>query len=135
METRSKMDQEGIRGLLVINGGGAVALLALFQALLDKPGTEAFRAPVLWGLACFLLGMVAAVVHNRLARECSLEWEIADSSSPQGFSEGCPRRWIAWLSPRPEPCVCCFSQAAMWLSLGLFIVGGGVVLVGGFRTF
>jgi hypothetical protein len=67
-EVRAQIDSENTRGLLLINGGAAVALLAFL------PGSSASRALVLWSprlcgpLGSFQLGLVFAVIHNRARR-------------------------------------------------------------------
>src|SRR3954468_13740442 len=103
MEIRAEMDAEGVKALLLINGGGAVALLALLPQVLDKQAFRPLAVAAIWALLMYVLGLVCAVVHNRLRRKCSLEYERAHGCSPD-VPNPCERRWVAWVS-RGEPCV------------------------------
>jgi hypothetical protein len=47
---------QGAKGLSVLNGGAAVAILALIQALLDKPAYLYFKPYAVVSLASFLVG-------------------------------------------------------------------------------
>ncbi len=38
LEIRAQIDTEVVKGLLLLNGGGAVALLALLPTVIGKPG-------------------------------------------------------------------------------------------------
>ena len=42
VDIRAQIDTETAKGLFVINGGGALALLSLLVAILDKDGYERF---------------------------------------------------------------------------------------------
>jgi hypothetical protein len=124
LEVRAQIDSENAKGLLLINGGAAVALLAFLPSILGKSGLESVAQSVLFALCIFLFGLTAAVVHNRLRRICSLVYES------QGFRPA-PCRFIPrWMS-RGEPCVCAASTTFMWCSLIAFVVGGSVVAYGG----
>lgn len=127
VEQRAQIDTETMKGLLLINGGGAVALLAFLQAIFGKPGLEPLVMAVLWALAAFQLGLVAAVVHNRLRRKCSLVYEQHEFQPPR-----CTLL-PAWVRPG-EPCVCFISTSFMWLSIVVFVVGGFLVFYGGLRV-
>lgn len=37
LEIRAQIDSENVKGLLLINGGGAVALIAFLPAVIGKP--------------------------------------------------------------------------------------------------
>jgi hypothetical protein len=132
METRAQMDTEGVRGLLYMNGGGVVALLAFLAQVIAKPELGPLTIWVLWAMLSYQIGLVAAIVHNRLRRKCSLEYEKAGVGSPQGTGP-CDKRWLAWVS-EDEPCVCCRSIIFHWTSLGAFMLGGVLVFVGGLRV-
>lgn len=124
LEIRAQIDSENAKGLLLINGGAAVALLAFLPSILGKLGLESVARSVLFALCVFLLGLTAAVIHNRLRRICSLVYES------EGFTPT-PCRFIpVWLSRR-EPCVCAASTAFMWCSLAAFVAGGSIVAYGG----
>jgi hypothetical protein len=129
VELRAQVDADTVKGLLLVNGGGAVALLAFLPVVLGKPEYAALAKAILWALLLFQFGLVAAVIHNRHRRVCSLEYEAAQGNSPQGVD---PCRFLG-MTLR-EPCVCARSIAFMWLSLLLFLAGSLVVFTGGMRT-
>lgn len=56
-ETRAGIDSETVRGLLLINGGGAVALLAFLPGILQKPEFESLARASIWGVFIFQLGL------------------------------------------------------------------------------
>ncbi|RFF28889.1 hypothetical protein DZK25_00545 [Wenzhouxiangella sp. 15181] len=128
-EIRAGIDSEQVRGLLLINGGAAVALIALIPFLLDSEAFLPLARGVFAGLVAFQLGLVFAVLHNRLRRKCSLEYERAESDSPNWPD---PCRIFGWKAQ--EPCVCMRSTLFMWLSVGCFILGGLFVAISGFKT-
>src|SRR3569623_1566927 len=47
---------QGAKGLSVLNGGSAVAILAFVQALVNGPGYHSFKPYAVGSLSCFLLG-------------------------------------------------------------------------------
>ncbi len=49
LEIRAQIDTEVVKGLLLLNGGGAVALLALLPAVIGKPGFEPLSRAILGG--------------------------------------------------------------------------------------
>jgi len=73
-EIRASVDTETVRGLLLINGGGAVALLAFLPGVLQKPELESLARAIIWAVFTFQLGLAFAVIHNRMRRKCSLEY-------------------------------------------------------------
>lgn len=116
---RAQIDSEQVKGLLLVNGGAAVALLAFLPTIFGKPNLD----PLVDGRV-FQVGIVMAVAHNRLRRVCSLVYENYKNQPP-------PCRFIpAWMK-RNDPCVCAVSIVAMWLSLACFLAGGMLVLAGG----
>ncbi len=129
VEIRAQIDTENVKGLLLINGGGAVALLVFLPTILGKPNFQPLTTSVLWALFAFQLGLVAAVIHTRLRRICSLVYESywRRNSHP-------PRcKFIpAWFK-RNDPCVCSVSILFMWFSLAAFVAGGILVFCGGLK--
>jgi hypothetical protein len=125
LEIRAQIDTENVKGLLLINGGAAIALLAFFPSVLDKPGYESLARAILWSLLIFQAGLFFAVVHNRLRRICSLRYEQHNYQPPPceifGIKLG-------------EPCVCRASIICMWLSVAAFIWGGFAVFQGGLES-
>jgi hypothetical protein len=122
LEIRAQIDTENVKGLVIINGGAAVALLAFLPAVLDKPEFDALARAVLWGLLIFQIGLFFAILHNRLRRICSLEYERHDYKPPACTLLGIKLK---------EPCTCWRSIICMWLSVVAFSIGGITVFLGG----
>jgi len=128
-EIRARIDSEQVRGLLLINGGSAVALIALIPFVLDNQDLLTLARGIFVGLLFFQIGLVFAVLHNRLRRKCSLEYETAETNSPD-WPEPCTI--FGWQAS--EPCVCMRSILFMWASVACFVLGGLVVAVSGFYS-
>lgn len=131
LKIRAEIDRESVRGLLLANGGGAVALLALLPVVLAN-NTPLARF-VLIGLLTFHSGIFLAVLHNRLRRICSMVWERHEYNPPPGRLLRIPRTNYYLLRFR-EPTVCALSWLCMSLSLAAFLLGGIVVFVGGWLS-
>jgi hypothetical protein len=71
VETRAQIDTETVKGLLLINGSGAIALLTLFPSLLGKDEYRGLAQAMLIGVFVFMLGLVFAMLHNHFRRRCS----------------------------------------------------------------
>jgi len=125
LKIRAEIDTENVKGLLLINGGAAVALLAFLPYVLGKPEYESLARAILWGLLIFQAGLVFAVAHNRLRRKCSLVYEQHNYSPPSCKIFGFKLR---------EPCVCRASIVLMWFSVVAFCGGGVTVFVGGLES-
>ena len=52
-EIRAGVDTETVRGLLLINGGGAIALLAFLPGVLLKPELESLARAIIWAVFTF----------------------------------------------------------------------------------
>ena len=70
-EARAKIATEIVRGLLLINGGGAVALLAFVQAI--WPVERGIVGWLLASLCCFAVGALLCPVYNHVRVQVSLE--------------------------------------------------------------
>lgn len=125
IERRSQIDTETVKALLIVNGGGAVALLTFANSILDKTGFTSLTRAVLVGIVLNILGLAFAVLHNHLRRRCSLVYEHHNLRPPAGK--------ILRVSLR-TPTVCFFSSASMWLSLGLFVSADLLVAAVGLLT-
>ena len=125
MEIRAQIDSDVVKGLLILNGGGAVALLALLPAVIGKSEFEPLSQAILWALLFFVFGLVSALIHNRLRRICSLEYETYQYNPPAGKIFGIDLT---------QPKICFFSIALMWISLGLFVSAGLIIFGGGIST-
>ena len=110
LEIRAQIDTELVKGLLIINGGGSIALLTFLPTILGKPEYLPLSKAVLWGLFSFQIGLVSAVIHNRLRRVCSLEFEKYNYNPPP-----CKVFPISLFKFRNDaPCVCRASVMLMW---------------------
>ena len=116
VERRAQIDTETVKALLLINGGGTIALLALLPSLITRGGHTTLVRAILFGVLVLVLGLASAVVHNRLRRKCSLCYEQHQMKPPPAILFG--RR----LS---EPMVCVLSTMFMWASIAAF-VGAGI---------
>lgn len=125
LKIRSEIDAENVKGLLLINGGAAVALLAFLPHVLDKPEFEPLARAILWGLLFFQAGLIFAVAHNRLRRKCSLVYEQHNYNPPSCEVLSFKLR---------EPCICRASIVLMWLSVVAFCGGGITVFAGGLES-
>lgn len=125
LDIRAQIDTENVKGLLLVNGGAAVALLAFLPTVLDKPTYEPLARAVLWGVLIFQIGLLFAIFHNRLRRICSLKYE-------QHNYQPAPCRPFG--TKLAEPCVCYSSIIFMWLSVTAFGLGGLTVLLGGLES-
>ena len=128
LEIRAQIDTESLRGLLVANGGGAVALLTFLPFILARPCYAPLAKGILWALLSCQLGLVFALVHNRLRRICSLTYERHNYRPPP-----CHKVPFRWLRSQ-EPCVCHASILFMWLSLCAFVLAGVLVLIRGLEA-
>lgn len=121
-ETRAAIDSETVRGLLLINGGGAVALLAFLSGIIGKPEFSTLTQAVIWATFIFQLGLAAAVIHNRFRRLCSLEYAKKQEN----------RKYCTLFGRAlKESCVCHWNTGFMWASIFAFVTAGAVVLVAG----
>ncbi|MFD0950502.1 hypothetical protein ACFQ0F_08905 [Paraperlucidibaca wandonensis] len=121
-EIRASIDSETVRGLLLINGGGAVALLAFLSGVLLKPELEILTRATIWSVFIFQLGLAFAVVHNRFRRLCSLQYAKKSENRKKCTLFGKELR---------EPCICHWSTGFMWASIASFVAGGSLILVAG----
>lgn len=130
LEIRAQIDTELVKGLLIINGGACVALLAFLPVILGKADYIPLSRAALYALFIFQIGLVLAVIHNRLRRVCSLEFERHSYNPP--LCDSWPFKWFKFKDD--APCVCRASVVCMWASIVAFLLGGLVVLYGGFRV-
>lgn len=121
-ETRASIDSETVRGLLLINGGGAVALLAFLAGVIQEPRFAILSQAIILSVFIFQLGLLFAVVHNRLRRLCSLEYAKKPENRKKCTLIGKEFR---------EPCICHWSTGFMWASIVAFVVAGLLVLGAG----
>lgn len=108
LEIRAEIDNATAKGLLLTNGGAAVALVAFLPSIIDKVGYELFVLGILISLLLFQAGLVTGVIHNKLRRDCSLRWESNGYKRP----------------PEKEMGPCHWSKRFLWASVVLFCVAG-----------
>jgi hypothetical protein len=125
IERRSQIDTETVRALLLINGGGAVALLTLLPALLANSDLRPLVSAIFIGVLLLMVGLVSAVIHSRFRRECSLIYDQHDMRPPHGHLFG---------MKLSKPRVCFISDFYMWLSIFAFFGAGSFVAVVGIRS-
>ena len=77
-DRRAIIRSEGIKGLFLSNGAGAVALLAFLQAVYSD---KALVPWVLAALALLAAGVVLAAILNLVWHKAALQWEASFSSS------------------------------------------------------
>lgn len=112
VKIRAQIDAESVRNVMLVNGGGSVALLALLPSVLGTPLVVA----VLCSLSVWLLGLTFAVIHSVLRRKCSLVFERHEMRPPSG-----PRRF--GINPG-RPWVCWWSRTCLTASIAAFVLGG-----------
>jgi hypothetical protein len=103
--------REGVKGLLLINGGGATAMLAFLQAIwATKPQIAKY---VVLCIACLAFGLFLAGLVHLFRYQASF-----------AFQSGMDRRWRYRF----------LYLAAAYGSLGAFLVGIAIVVVGVLRN-
>lgn len=122
VKIRAQIDAESVRHVLLVNGGGCVALLALLPNMLGTP----LVFGVLVGLSIWLLGLTLAVVHSVLRRKCSLVYKRHSLNPPHGAP------WL-WINPG-VPWVCWWSWRCLYGSILAFLLGGAAVVAFGFAN-
>jgi hypothetical protein len=122
VKIRAQIDTESVRNVMLVNGGGSVALIALLPSILGTPLVFA----VLLTLAIWLFGLSLAVTHSVLRRKCSLVYERHKMNPPPGT----PKFGI---TPK-EPWICWWSWSAMYASILAFFIGGAVMVSIGFAN-
>ncbi len=110
-EQRAEILNQAFRGLLLIHGGGAVALLAYLQAVGDK--NPALSRIILVGILFLVLGLVLAVLFMAFRYHTSLEDQRGNPN------------WIAWRR---------WVFIFLYGSVAAFVFAMLVLVVGAFRT-
>jgi hypothetical protein len=125
IERRSQIDTETFKALLLINGGGTVALISTLSFILTKEGLEPLTRAILFGILIMIFGLAFAIAHNHFRRRCSLKYETHGMNPPKGRVLGIGL---------PSPTVCFLSWLLMWLSVSTFFIAGLVIAVTGLVT-
>jgi len=112
-KSKSDFTDNGIKGLILINGGAAVALGAFLQAIISKPEAAGLIPFVLAGVGLNALGVASAGLIFWL-RYMQSRYEDKKNQ----FTRKNPWWWAAW--------------STSLVSILLFVFGIGTVVVGGF---
>ena len=81
---RAEIDAFTVKSLLMLNGGGVVALLAFTPAIMSKDDYSKLLDAAFVGIIFFVVGLSCAVVHNICRRKCSLHHEQHNMEPPRG---------------------------------------------------
>jgi hypothetical protein len=109
---RDESFRELIKALLILNGGGAVALLAFLQAVWTD--SRALARPTICAIAALAIGALLAAASHLFRYEASWHWQRGE------IDRWSRDRRIYLLLPS--------------LSLALFVVGVAIVVVGAVRA-
>ena len=118
-EARKEIDRDFARGLLIINGGGAVSLLTIISEITKEKEPSALLDYTLVGLGIFCFGLTLAVGKNWLRRICDLNHE----KTSRNFAGSRPDKTIS--------CRC--SKMCSLFPLLSFVTGASVTIYGGFQ--
>ncbi|MEA3108765.1 MAG: hypothetical protein QOI88_3370 [Gammaproteobacteria bacterium] len=119
VELRAAIDTETVRALQLINGGMAAGLVTMLPTIIRDSAYGTLGYWMIAAIGFAALGLVAATIHNRLRRKCSVEHtkgHNADVSYSSWILRKCQ-------SAPGEPRVCTQSVISMWTSLILFCLG------------
>ena len=108
---RAAVATEGVKGLFMLNGGGAVALLAFLQAVWEK--SPALAKVSLLGIGIFAFGALLAGFVNFLRYHASFNFQSGHTLSYKVF------RFL--------------SLSCQYVSLTAFAVGVGVLVYGAWK--
>lgn len=108
------MAEQGLKALLLLNGGGAVALLAFLQAIWIEDAMLALVPWIVAALVCLVLGAATAGAVHFFRYMASMTYQM------EGADVGRKMTWVHGL--------------ATILSFILFLLGMGIVVIGAFRN-
>jgi len=114
-ESRSKIADSGFRSLFIMNGVGALALVAFLSAAITEPEANDFLPFLLAAIACHSVGLIFG---SLLYWTRYMKWRLEDDRGD--YVTRNPWWWITWL-----------------VSIGsvvMFALGIGFVVYGGFTS-
>lgn len=129
VEIRAQIDSEVTRGLLLVNGGAAVALMAFLPHVIGDDALRPLAVGSVAALGPLAVALFLAVASNRLRRVCSLRYEQARSTSPMGSTQW---QFLGKTYNEPRPCV--INVWCIWASAGLFLAASLAVFAGALCT-
>ncbi len=112
-ESKERYVNEGAKGLILMNGAGAVALLALLQAIWGKPGAAAFSTWILAGTGWLLFGVALAASIFMFRHRAHVKAAHNETYSLY--------KWAHWYVPGS--------------SIAAFVVGAALTVWGGLMHF
>ena len=129
VKIRAQIDTESVRAVMLVTGGGSVALIALIPKIMGTPLVEG----LIYTLALWLLSLTLVVIHNVLRRHCSNIYEPYLKKGEQP-PPGDPHFRIVCGFPRAVvipnvPWVCWWSWRFLYPSIAFFLVGGIVMAI------
>lgn len=126
IDRRAEIDAQTVKALLLIHGGGAVALLTFLPTVLGEPAYEPLLGGTLWALCSLFVGLIITVLHNHYRRRCSLEFERHGGNPP-----ACDRLPLSLFKFRDDPpCICRLSVILRGASILALMVAGGFFICG-----
>jgi hypothetical protein len=105
VKLRAEMDNQTAKAMLLLNGGGAAALLSFLSSVLNGKVPQ-LGLPIVVAAFLMCLGLLAAVAHNINRRKCSLEYE---------------NYWSKGAQPPSKPIVCARSERLLTASMAMFL--------------
>ena len=106
VKLRAEMDNQTAKAMLLLNGGGATALLSFLSSVLNGKVPQ-LGLPIVVAAFLMCLGLLATVAHNINRRKCSLEYE--------GY-------WREGQQPPDKPQVCARSERFLTISMWAFFL-------------
>ena len=85
-ERRDQMAVHGLRALLILNGGGVVALLAFLQAIWDKPKAVGLVPWIVGGIIPLLLGAAASGWVHFIRYDTTIEYQMGRRPSAEAMT-------------------------------------------------
>jgi hypothetical protein len=145
---KSRIEKETVRALLVANGAGAVAMLAVLPSVLDRTGYQALAQGLLVGLLAMTVGVVLAILHNHLRSRIPQPGEPQNVRPQQQQNMGSQQHGLgSQHNPNQQPMrpvsveakpagssLALASAACLWLSVVAFLGAGAFVAVSGMTT-
>lgn len=133
LKLRAAIDSEVTKGLLLINGGSAVGLLAFLPHTIGRPDLRPLAIGTVVALVVLAVALFLTVAANRLRRICSLKHDAARITCPTN-----PRtaleHWRFLGREYDEPMQCKVNVWLVWMSGLLFLVATASVVTGAIAT-
>jgi len=132
-EIRAEIDSALAKSLILVNGGGVIALLAFLPETITNPEFKTLATSIVWALLLLQFGILFGLLHTWLRRRCNLDYEVAEASSPT-YPDPWTLRIYRFKHVFREPRNCVLSWFCALLSGVMFFIGGLIVFIGGLCT-